>query len=106
MTGAQTPSTWTFRIAGKLRPVHITPHVFVNSFQVLCAVAASGMGLVQAPILFAAEAIAARKLRQVLAEYAPPASPLFAVYPSARNVSPALHAMVEILVEHFPNLAP
>jgi DNA-binding transcriptional LysR family regulator len=99
MSGAREPTSWTFQIAGRLRAISITPCLAVNSFQVLTALAVAGAGVLCAPLRFAAEALATRKLRELLAPYAPPARPMLAVYPSARNVSPALRAMVDVLSE-------
>ncbi|MFT3924522.1 MAG: LysR family transcriptional regulator [Myxococcales bacterium] len=99
MSGVQSPAHWTFQIDGKTRMVPIVPHMLINSFQVLSGLARSGVGLVQMPERFAQEGMAARELRQVLTPFTPPARPTLAVYPSARNVSPALRAMVELLVE-------
>jgi DNA-binding transcriptional LysR family regulator len=99
MSGAREPTAWMFQIAGRLRAVKVTPCLAVNSFQVLTALAIAGVGVLRAPLRFVAEALAARKLRELLAPYAPPARPTLAVYPSARNVSPALRAMVDVLGE-------
>ncbi|HEX6241939.1 MAG TPA: substrate binding domain-containing protein, partial [Polyangiales bacterium] len=101
MSGVQSPVHWTFQFEGKTRAVLVRAHMLINSFQVLTALARSGAGVVQMPERFAQEGLAARELRQILAPYAPPARPTLAVYPSARNVSPALRAMVELLVECF-----
>jgi DNA-binding transcriptional LysR family regulator len=99
MSGVQNPGQWSFQVNGKLRTVSVTPTMLINSFNVLCTLAIAGVGLVQAPARFGEEALRARTLRQVLTPFAAPARPTLAVYPSARNVSPALRAMVDTLVE-------
>ena len=99
MSGGQSPTHWTFQFDGKTRPVAVPAHMLINSFQILAALARSGAGIVQMPERFAQEGVAARELRQILAPYVPPARPTLAVYPTARNVSPAVRAMVEILIE-------
>lgn len=99
MSGVQNPGQWLFQVDGKARTVNVMPHMLINSFSVLCALAVSGVGVVQAPARFGEEGVRARTLRQVLAPFSPQARPTLAVYPSARNVSPALRAMVDTLVE-------
>lgn len=79
MSGAREPASWLFQVAGKLRAVSVTPCLAVNSFQVLTTLASTGVGVLRAPLRFAAEALAERKLRELLAPYAPPARPTLAV---------------------------
>jgi DNA-binding transcriptional LysR family regulator len=40
-------------------------------------------------------------LKSLLEAYAPPCRTAVAVYPSNRNISPALRAMIDLLVETF-----
>jgi DNA-binding transcriptional LysR family regulator len=68
---------------------------------VLCHLAVVGLGIARLPSLYARRAVAARELREVLRPFAEPARAPFVVYPSARHVSPALRAMVDLLAERF-----
>lgn len=101
MSGAQAPTAWTFVIDGKPRSVNITPHVIINSFQVLRALAVAGIGVVRMPMRHGVQELQAGRLKHLLKAYAPPARTTLAVYPSSRNISPALRAMVDVLVETF-----
>lgn len=101
MTGSNTPTTWTFRGDKKPLSVSIVPSVAVNSFRVLVALAVADVGLARLSQIHSAEAVAAGTLREVLQRFSPPPVPLFAVYPSARHVSPAVRALLELLTEHF-----
>jgi DNA-binding transcriptional LysR family regulator len=101
MSGAQAPTAWTFQINGKPRSVSITPHVTVNSLQVLRALALAGIGAVRLPIRHAREDVQAGTLKHLLKAFAPPERTTHVVYPSHRNLSPALRAMVDVLVETF-----
>lgn len=94
MTGSREPTVWTFR-----RGLRITvrPDVAANSFHLLADLARRGAGIARLPTRYADGAT----LEEVLADHAPPARPLFAVYPSARHASAALRAMVDLLVESF-----
>ncbi|MCE9666813.1 LysR family transcriptional regulator [Myxococcus stipitatus] len=101
MTGSSTPTTWTFRGDKRVRNVAIVPSVSVNSLQVLLELTVADLGLARLSPIYAAPEVANGRLREVLQAYAPSPIHLFAVYPSARNLSPAVRAMVELLTEYF-----
>ncbi|RKH10121.1 LysR family transcriptional regulator [Corallococcus sp. CA053C] len=104
MTGTQAPTTWTFRSGRKTEAVTLEPHMAVNSFEVLCDLTVAGVGIARLPAMHVARSATRRQLRELLRPYAV-ARQAFAVYPSSRNVSPAMRAMVDVLVERF-ELAP
>ncbi len=98
MTGSQRPTTWTFQTKRRRIDVALRPHMAVNSFAVLAQLAAAGIGLARLPQLYAAST---EGLTEVLADYAPPGKATFVVYPGTRHVSPALRAMIEVVVASF-----
>lgn len=100
MTGSQAPTTWTFRSGRKTEGVTLEPHMAVNSFEVLSELTLAGVGIARLPTMYVTRVPARRALRELLRPYAAARQP-FAVYPSARNVSPAMRAMVDVLVERF-----
>jgi DNA-binding transcriptional LysR family regulator len=101
MTGSQSSSLWAFRAGRRSELVNVEPYLAVNSFNVLCQLAIAGAGIVRLPAMYAARALAARQLREVLRSYAEPARHPFVLYPSARNISPAVRAMVDLLARSF-----
>ncbi len=101
MSGAQAPTSWLFMIDGKPRSVSVTPPIMINSFQVLCALAAAGLGVVRMPMRHALHELQTGALKQLLKSYTPPPRTTLAVFPSNRYISPALRAMVDVLVETF-----
>lgn len=104
MTGSRTPTTWTFQAGRKTEGVTLEPHMAVNSFEVLCELTVAGVGVARLPEMHVLRSAARRGLRELLRPYAVTRQ-AFALYPSARNVSPAMRAMVDVLVERF-ELAP
>jgi DNA-binding transcriptional LysR family regulator len=101
MSGSQTPSSWPFLVEGKLRRVNIRAHVMVNSFQILATLASAGVGVAMLPTRHSEQGVAAGTLKQLLKPFAPEPRAAVLVYPSNRNISPALRAMLDTLVEHF-----
>jgi len=99
MTGSRTPTQWVFQGLGRQRAITVTPFVAVNSFEVLRQLAIAGVGIARLPSMYAQAALESRALREVLARFAPPPTIRFVVYPSARRLSPAVRAMVDLLVE-------
>jgi len=98
MSGAATSNVWTFRSGRRATTVAIEPYLSVNSFRVLATLAARDLGIARMPSRYAhAEA----SLAEILTTHAPPPRQLFAVYPSARHLSSALRAMLDVLSERF-----
>jgi DNA-binding transcriptional LysR family regulator len=96
MSGAQSPTSWSF---GK-EQVIVTPHVAINSFKVLARLAVAGLGVARLPGMYAASLVARRELRLLFTDFKLGRDP-YAVYPSARHVSPAMRAMVDLLGERY-----
>jgi len=106
MTGSRTPTTWPFVAGRKTRTVTVIPRVAVNSYSVVETLAIAGLGIARLPSLHAHAALANKQLVAVLAPFAPPPLTPLAVYPSGRNVSPAVRAMVDLLIEHYATSRP
>jgi DNA-binding transcriptional LysR family regulator len=101
MPGSQSSTLWSFRASHGSEVVNVEPYMAVNSFNVICQLCAAGAGIARLPGMYVTRALAARQLRELLRPYAEPARHPFVVYPSARNVSPAVRAMVDLLAERF-----
>ena len=104
MTGQSSPLTWTFQHRGKPLPVKVRAHVEANSFKLLAELVAAGHGIARLPDYMAAEPLEADGLRSILDGFAQPPMPWHVLYPSSRNLSPKVRALVELLERHFAQM--
>jgi DNA-binding transcriptional LysR family regulator len=104
-SGSRTANAWSFRGKRKVSSINVTPYLAVNSYRVLSELCVQGVGLARLPEIYFREQVGAGRLKEVLSAFAPEPVTLFAVYPAARNVSPALRALVDVLVERFEHRA-
>lgn len=79
--------------------VQVEPRVHVNDLSTAVALAAGGTGMLLAPRYIAMPHIAAARLVPLLPAWMPPARPLYAIWPSSRQVLPALRAFVDFIAE-------
>ena len=101
MSSTREPVTWSFTRDRAKHDVRVKPYIAVNSFTVLTRLVEEGLGVARLPSLYAREGAKAAGVRAILGDFEMPLKPCFAVYPSARNISPALRAMVDLLEVTF-----
>ena len=95
-------SAWTFEDReGRRHPVRISSRVRANNGRMLTALAVAGLGVVLEPDFIVAPEIRAGRLRPLLPQFAPPRTPISAVYPSRRHLSPKVRAFVDFLADRF-----
>jgi DNA-binding transcriptional LysR family regulator len=104
MSGQISPLTWTFHHRGKPLSIKLRPHVEANSFVVLGELVAAGHGIARLPDYMTAELAEAHGVRSILDGFAPPPLPWHVVYPSSRNLSPKVRALVELLELRFSRM--
>jgi DNA-binding transcriptional LysR family regulator len=95
---------WTFQSRGRATEVPVRGRLVVNSLPLVLEAAARGLGIARLPGALVAEGRAAHQLVEVLATYAPPARPLYAVHASGGRVSPAARAFLEIAKRHLERM--
>lgn len=95
------PNVWTLESNGKRAEVHVTPRLTLNDPEVLRGAALAGVGIALLPEFVCAQDIRAKRLRHVLPEWGSAAMPVHAVYPTARLLSPAAAAFIELVRERF-----
>ncbi len=93
---------WPFDTDEGIRVVHVDGNVVTNNAETVLQLAVAGVGITRLSDVVVAEAIRAGALVPILADWhhVEPV-PLFATYPSGRNLSPKVRAMVDFLVEEF-----
>lgn len=89
--------TWSLTAGAKPTKVKLRPRLVVNDFDMLLAMTESGCGVALLPENLCTEALAAGRLRRVLAGWTTPATPVFALYPSRRHLAPKVLALLELL---------
>lgn len=72
--------------------------------QVLCQLALAGLGIARLPTFVAAPHVRAGALAPVLADWRVYEAEIALLYPARSGVSPAVRALVDLLVERFPQL--
>jgi DNA-binding transcriptional LysR family regulator len=73
------------------------PRLVVNDFGVMMEAVLGGLGLALVPESLAAEPLAEGRLERVLPRWSSPATPLHAVYPSTRHMSPKVASFLDHL---------
>jgi LysR family transcriptional regulator for bpeEF and oprC len=89
--------TWHFTVDGEAVEWEPRSGIAMDDGEALVAAAVAGMGLIHVPDYMAADAVARRRLVEVLRRHRPPEVPISVVYLSARRVPPRLHAFLEAL---------
>ena len=98
---------WPFRDrTGREHVVKISGPVHANNGRFLTEIAAADGGITLEPDFIVGDAIRAGRLVVLLPGFAPPESPIYAVYPSRRHLSAKVRAFVEFLVARFEREAP
>jgi DNA-binding transcriptional LysR family regulator len=101
MSGARTPTSWPFLVAGKRVLVEIEPRVAVNSYRVLRDLARAGHGIARIPEAYTVSLRRAGALKPVLEPHTDVRVGWHAVYPSARHLSMRLRILLDLLEDRL-----
>ena len=93
---------WPFDTDDGIRVVHVGGNVAANNAETVLQLAVAGVGITRLTDVVVSDAIRSGALMPILTDWhhVEPV-PLFATYPSGRNLSPKVRAMVDFLVEEF-----
>lgn len=90
-----------FTVEGRLDYVTLPSRVTVGGADAMGELARLGMGLIQAPRYRFVDDFAAGTLTEVLADYPPSPTPLVALYPQNRQLSPRVRVFLDWAVGIF-----
>lgn len=90
-----------FTVDGVLRAVSLPGRLTVNNSDTMADLARRGFGLVQAPRYRFRQDFADGTLVEVLKDFPPPPTPLAALYPQNRQLSPRLRVFLDWIVKIF-----
>lgn len=93
---------WPFDTDDGIRVVHIDGNVIANNAETVLQLTIAGVGITRLTDVIVGDAIRRGELVPILTDWhhVEPV-PLYATYPSGRNLSPKIRAMVEFLVDQF-----
>lgn len=93
---------WPFDTDDGIRVVNIGGNVVANNAETVLQLAVAGVGITRLADVIVGEPIRRGELVPILRDwYHVEPVPLFATYPSGRNLSPKVRAMVDFLVDEF-----
>ncbi len=93
--------SWRLVRDGREETVTVGGRLVVNDFEFLEDAVRAGLGIAMLPVFRIAVDLKAKRLVRILPAWCSPAMPLWAVYPSARHLSPKVKAFVEHVREHM-----
>jgi len=95
------PGVWVLRAGERTAEVRVSPRYSVNDLDLMVEAARAGIGIALIPEFACTADLGAGRLRRVLAEWCSTETPVHAVYPTARHLSPKVVAFVDALRERF-----
>jgi len=100
-----TPTIWALQSGEKKVEVRISARLSANDMELMRDAALAGIGIALLPEPFCAEDFRKGRLKRELAEWCTPETPVQAVYPTARHLSPKVAAFVDLLRKEFSTAA-
>lgn len=99
-----TDEVWFFGEGRRARTVPVAGRLRVPSVRAGQAAARAGLGVVRLPASLVVDDVRAGLLVPVLEDVTPPGIPIFAVYPSSRQLPPKVRAFLTLLSERSASL--
>jgi DNA-binding transcriptional LysR family regulator len=95
------PTLWSLHSGEKKVDVRVASRLSTNDFDLMLDSARAGIGIALLPEHLVAADLGRGRLKRVLTDWSSPETPVHAVYPSARHLSPKVSAFVEVLRKEF-----
>jgi DNA-binding transcriptional LysR family regulator len=100
-SGGRHPPGWRLSAGDRHARVALRPRFVANNMFAIRDAAASGLGIAQLPRIVSGPAVRAGTLRPVLPEWSPPAVPVYAVFASARYLTPKVRSFIDLAIERM-----
>ena len=97
-------SIWHFHQGVAHESVGVTSHFSANESTALLQAALAGAGIALQPTYLVNPLLSTGELQVVLPDWSLPMMHIYALYPSRKNLSPAVRALVDFLVLRFANV--
>jgi DNA-binding transcriptional LysR family regulator len=91
------PKTWQLTRGDRTHEVSVAAALSVNDLDILHDCVVRGLGVAVLPAYRCTDDLRAKRLERVLPEWSTPGTPIHAVYPSNRHVSPKVKALLDHL---------
>ncbi len=95
------PREWSFERQGTRETVHVDGPYSVNSSLTIREALLQSVGITLIPRAYVEDALANGTLVTVLDDWQPSEQSVYAIFPSARYLSPKVRAFIDFLVERF-----
>src|SRR5215471_374237 len=95
------PTLWTLHFGERKVDVAISARMMTNDGDLILAAARAGIGVAWLPEQFCAEDLRLGQVKRVLENWSSPETPVHAVYPTARHLSPKVSAFVDLVRKEF-----
>ena len=94
-------ATWRLVAGARTAEVKLTPRIAANDYEMLRAMALADLGVALLPDFLCAEGLEQGALARVLPAWSSREVPVYALYPSARLLSPGVAALLDLLRERL-----
>lgn len=94
--------TWTLWSGDVRRDVEVTARLTANDLDMLREAAVAGLGVASIPVDRCTRDLEERRLRRILKGWRAEATPVHALYPSTRHLSPKVSAFLDALSARMP----
>lgn len=104
--GGRSGRGWTLQSGSRSLEVPVRARLKVNEFDMLHGVVRAGSGIALLESSFCVDDLAEGRLVRILPGWTSPGTPVHALYPASRHLSPKVSAFLDFLKERWPRLAP
>jgi len=95
------PNEWHFRRNGREQRVAVSGNLHANNGDILCDVAARGLGVILQPTFLVYQALRSGELMRILKTWQTDELNVYAVYPNRQFLAPKVRSFIDFLLEYF-----